>query len=446
MRNRLLPSPSLLHLRRIVILVVVLYGSLAAWPAGVRAQGVPDVTLGVTKTAFAKIDIFVGTLDVLSGGMAAVEAATLLESTIARDLRYSGLFRVGMLEGDAKRDTLAYEFAIRGSVEGPLRDARQIGLDAPTTVSLDLVTYPGGQLLLNKRYRPLPEQMRTTAHHFANQVVEMLTGEPGIALTRVVFSRGSGDRRDLWVVDYDGEGLMRLTANRTLNLCPAWTPDGSEIAFTSYTRGLQGLYSLDTATGQVRRIIAEQGLNLGANWHPSGRELVLSLSRTGDPEIYRVSRDGQILRRVTAMPSIEISPSWDPAGRDIVFTSDRTGTPQLYIVDGDGAGRRRLTFEGRYNDSADWSPTGEMIVYATRETDITQLVMIRPTGEERRLLTDRRWRNSEDPSWAPDGRHIVFASDRTGTFKLYVMDVVEGNVRQLTFGDEPDITPAWSRQ
>ena len=419
-------------------------GGLVALPAA--AQRVPDVTLGVTKTAHEKIDILVGVLDVLSGGLAAVESASLLELTLARDLEYSGLFRVGQDAAAARRDTIAFEFAIRGSLEGPLRDAQQTGQNAPATVSLDLVTHPGGQLMLNKRYRPLPEQMRVTAHHFANQVVEMLTGEPGIALTRVVFSRGSGDRRDLWVVDYDGENLMRLTANRTLNLCPAWSPDGSEIAFTSYQGGMQALFSLETATGKVRQIVAQAGLNLGANWHPSGRELVLSLSRAGDPDIYRISPQGEILSRVTDRPSIEISPSWDPAGRDLVFTSDKTGTPQLYISDGDGAAERRLTFEGRYNDSADWSPTGEKIVYATREADITQLVLIRPTGEERRLLTDRRWQNCEDPSWAPDGRHIVYASDRTGTFKLYVMDVVDGNVRQLTFGDEPDITPAWSRR
>lgn len=415
-------------------------------PAIAGGQAVPDVTLGVTKTAYEKIDILVGTLDVLSGGMPAVEAATLLETTVARDLEYSGLFRVGLLESRAGREGLKFEFAIRGSVEGPVRDAAQTGEVEPITVSLDLVTHPGGQQMLNKRYRPLPDQLRTTAHHFANQVVEMLTGEPGIALTRIVFSRGSGDRRDLWVVDYDGEGLLRLTANRTLNLCPAWKPDGSEIAFTSYHAGMQGLFSLATATGQVRQIIAQEGLNLGADWHPDGSELLVSLSRSGDPEIYRVSASGEILRRLTAMPSIEISPSWDPAGRDLVFTSDRTGSPQLYVIDGDGAGRRRLTFEGRYNDSADWSPNGEKIVYATREGNATQLILIRATGEERRLLTDQRWRNCEDPSWAPDGRHIVFASDRNGTAKLYVMDVVEGAVRQLTFGDEPDITPAWSRQ
>ncbi|HOX26493.1 MAG TPA: hypothetical protein PLL30_07915 [Candidatus Krumholzibacteria bacterium] len=426
-------------LRRTASVLLVCILAAAAF-----GQNVPDVTLGVTKTAYAKIDLEVGTLDVLSGGLPAVEAAQQLESILRQDLAFSGLFRVNSTESGPAGEARRYEFAIRGSVEGPLRDAAQTGESEPTTVSFDLVTHPGGQLMLNKRYRPLPSQLRSTAHHFANQVVETLTGEPGIALTRIVFSRGSGDRRDLWVVDYDGEGLLRLTANRTLNLCPAWKPDGSEIAFTSYHDGMQGLFSLDTATGRVRQVIAHEGLNLGANWHPDGTEMLVSLSQSGDPEIYRVSPQGKVLRRLTAMPSIEISPSWDPAGRDLVFTSDRTGSPQLYVVDGDGAGRRRLTFEGQYNDSAAWSPNGERIVYATREQTITQLVLIRATGEERRMLTDQRWRNCEDPSWAPDGRHVVFASDRSGVFKLYVMDVVEGDVRQLTFGKEPDITPAWS--
>ncbi len=61
------------------------------------------------------------------------------------------------------------------------------------------------------------------------------------------------------------------------------------------------------------------------------------------------------------------------------------------------------------------------------------------------MLTDHRWRNAEDPSWAPDGRHLVFASDRNGTFDLYVCDVEEETFRKLTSGDDPDITPAWSR-
>lgn len=422
-------------------LVLTILLALAAVPAA--AQRSSEVVIDHTKVAWEKTPILVGLLDVLSGGMPAVQAGDLLQAVVLNDLKLSGLFLPALR--DVQGDSLNYQYAIEGTVEGALRDAGQTGEDAPTTVSLNLVTWPERQLLLNKRYRPVPSQLRTSAHHFADQVIEMLTGEPGICLTRIAFSRGAGDRRDLWVVDFDGEGLMRLTGNRTLNLCPAWSPDGTTIAFTSYRDGRQGLYGLDTSNGKVRPIIELDGLNLGADWHPSGKELVLSLSHSGNPEIYRIKPDGTIIKRLTVSDAIEISPSWSPGGRDIVFTSDRTGTPQLYIFDGDGAGRRRLTFEGRYNDSAVWSPNGERIAYATREGNYTQLVVMKATGESRRVLTDGTWRNAEDPSWAPDGRHLVFASDRTGVFNLYVCDVDEGTIRRLTSGNDPDITPAWSR-
>ena len=407
-------------------------------------QGAPrDVGIVVTDYAELKVDVMVGALDVLSGGRDAVAAAELIEEVVRRDLEYSGLIRTEPAPDQA--DSLHYQFVVEGTVEGPLRDAEQTGEVQPTVVSLNLLTWPERQLIVNKRYRPLPSQFRTSAHHFSNQVIEFTTGEPGICLTRVAFSRGTGDRRDLYVVDYDGEGLMRLTANRTLNLCPSWSPDGSEIAFTSYRHGQQGLYSLDTSNGKVRLIIAQEGLNLGADWHPDGQELVLSLSRGGNPEIYRVAPDGRIIRRLTVSKAVEISPSWAPGGRELVFTSDRTGTPQLYIIDEEGAGRRRLSFEGQYNDSAQWSPRGDRIVYTFRDEGFNRIVLIKPSGEERRILTDASWGNAEDPCWAPDGRHVVFASDRNGESKLYVYDVDEDSFRQLTFGDDPDITPAWSR-
>jgi TolB protein len=424
-------------------LILALAVVLSALPGQVLAQGRnSEVVIDITRSAFIKTDVLINELDVLAGGVASGEAADLMATVVANDLRFSGLFRVGFIEGEA--DSLEFEFAIEGTVEGPLRDADQTGVNDPITISLNLLSYPQRQLLMNKRYRPLPSQMRATAHHFANEVIHWLSGESGMCLSRVVFSRGTGDRRDLYVVDYDGEGLLRLTANRELNLCPNWSPDGSEIAFTSYRRGQQALFSLNTSNGKVRTIIGMDGLNYGADWHPSGQELVLSLSQSGNPEIYRISPQGKIIKRLTVSKAIEISPSWSPGGKDLVFTSDRTGTPQLYIIDSEGAGRRRLTFEGRYNDSAVWSPSGDQIVYATRVGNYTQIVAMKSTGEDRRVLTDGRWRNSEDPSWAPDGRHIVFASDRSGTFKLYVYDVVEDTFRQLTFGNDPDITPAWS--
>ncbi len=401
-----------------------------------------EVGSTISKSAYAKTDILVNMLDVLSGGTASVETADVIEAVINNDLIFSGLIRTG--QSESQGDSLNFQYTIEGTVEGPLRDADVTGEVAPTTINLNFMLYPSRQLLFSKRYRPLPSQLRTTAHHFSAQVIDFISNAPSITLTRIAFCRGNNARTDLFAIDYDGAGELKMTSNRTLNLCPAWSPDGSEIAFTSYRGGTQGLFSLDTRTGSVRPIIELDGLNYGADWHPDGQELLLALSRGGNPEIYRISPEGRIIKRLTVSKSIEISPSWAPNGRELVFTSDRTGTPQLYIIDDEGTGRRRRTFEGRYNDSADWSPDGRHIVYATREGNTTQIVLMTSTGENRRVLTGDGWGNCEDPSWAPDGRHIVFTSDRSGVFKLFVFDVVENTFRQLTFGPDSDTTPAWS--
>ena len=429
-------------MRLFKIFFILMLALLLNMLAFVAFAGQIEVNTTINKTAFLKTDILVNDLDVLSGGAGSVEVAQLLEKVINDDLIFSGLIRTGSSEDQG--DTLDFLFTIEGTVEGPLRDAEITGEEAPTTVNLNLMAWPSRQLVFSKRYRPLPSEMRFTAHHFAKQVIESISMAPAITLTKIAFCRGTDARTDLYAIDYDGAGEIKLTANRTLNLCPSWSPDGSEIAFTSYRNGTQGLYSLNTRTGIVRPIIELEGLNYGADWHPDGHELLLSLSRGGNPEIYRISPEGRIIKRLTVSKSIEISPSWAPNGRELVFTSDRTGTPQLYIIDDEGTGRRRRTFEGRYNDSANWSPDGKNIVYVTREGNNTQIVLMSASGENRRVLTEGSWGNCEDPSWAPDGRHIVFTSERTGVFKLFVFDVVENTFRQLTFGDDPDTPPAWS--
>jgi len=422
-----------------VLLVMALLPALAA-------AADPEIILGTEKVAWERIDIRVQAPLVFSGGEEAQRAAELVDAVVRDDLHYSGLFNVlrAAAPGEAQADSLQASFGIEGTLEGRPPGTAVTADEAAPVLSLKLLSYPERQLLLGKRYRPTADQLRVSAHHFVNEVVQFLTMEPGICLTRIVFSRGSGDRRDLWCVDYDGENLTRLTANRTLNLFPAWSPEGDRVAFMSYRDGQQGTYMLDVHNGRVILVGETPGSNLGPGWHPNGRELLLSLSKSGQHEIYRMDLRGKSQRRLTVSPAIEVSPDWSPNGRDVVFTSDRTGTPQLYIMDADGSGRRRLTFEGRYNDAAAWSPSGEQIVYAWREEDLTQLVLMNATGEDRRVLTEPSWRNCEDPRWAPDGRHVVFASDRTGVFKLYVLDVIEGTARQLTHGDEPDTTPDWS--
>ena len=171
--------------------------------AAAVAQGVPEVDLGVVKEAYQKTDVLVGTLDVLSGGMRSVDMATASSSeTIAQDLEFSGLFRVALLESQAERDSLRRAVRDAGKRRGaPARcdgDGRgeahhreSRSGDPPRGPAVAQQALPTAAGPGAGDGPPFRQPDRRHAHRRA----------VGIAMTRVVFSRGSGDRRDLWVVD-----------------------------------------------------------------------------------------------------------------------------------------------------------------------------------------------------------------------------------------------------
>jgi len=405
------------------------------------------VTIEISRTGARKVRVGLRPLEVESSHPDALGAAQTLASRFVQDAVFS--------------DVLAVTEPVPGGVTLPrhpnLSEEEQdlapdawivlrLEGDAETGMSWtgELYDPQGETLIVGKRYRIDLDKYKQAVHHFADEVVHHLTGEVGIAQTRVIFSRGDGKRRELYLVDYDGEGMRQITRNGSINLAPRWSPDDNRVCYTSYHRGRQRLLILDGRTGKSRRIADFEGLNVGASWSPDGKELAVTLSRDGNAEVYRISPEGEILQRLTFDPSIECSPSFDPGGQQIAFTSDRTGVPQIYVMDREGANRRRISYEGRYNESARWSPRGERIAYVSRIEGRFQVFTVEPDGSDVQQITFSQDGSNEDPAWAPDGRHLVVSSDRGGSRDLWIVDVESGASRRLTRGEGEDTGPAWS--
>ncbi len=414
----------------------------------VHAQEDEGILIDLHRTGARKVRVQIQELEFLSSDAALRGDADKMASRLVRDFVYSGVIYLleplpsGMrLPGEVpnvETNEGAPPDAIVGlTLEGEQRD--QMVLTAR-------LLSPGGQaLIVGKRYVvDLGNSGGPAVHHFADQVVHFLTGESGIARTRILFSSGDHRRRELYIVDYDGENLRQVTRNRSINLAPRWSPDGEQVCYTSYHQGRQRLLILDGRSGKSRRIADYSGLNIGASWAPSGEELVVTLSRDGNAEIYRIDPQGEVQLRLTHSPAIECSPDYDPSGHQIVYTSDRTGVPQIYVMDREGSGRRRLSYEGRYNDSAAWSPHGDRIAYVSRVDGRFQVFTIEPDGSNLQQITFAQDGSNEDPSWAPDGRHLVVSSDRSGTRDLWVLDVESRVARRLTDGDSINTSPDWS--
>jgi TolB protein len=299
------------------------------------------------------------------------------------------------------------------------------------------------QMVLGKRYRGEPSQARFIAHNLADEIVLRYTGKPGIAKSKIAFSSNKEEAKELFLMDYDGANIRKVTNFKSITIFPALTPTGDKIAFTSFFSGFPRLYLLTLAPGKTKMLFGGPGLNSTPSWSPDGRKVAFTSSKDGNAEIYILDIDTGKLRRVTHSPAIDTNPCFSPTGREIAFTSDRGGSPQIYIMDVDGANIRRLTYQGRYNEGAAWSPDGLKIAYCSRIGVLFDIFMIDLKDNIPYRLTIDAGSN-ECPVWSPDGKHIAFSSNRNGRYHIYVMNADGAEPRRLTNGGN-NFTPSWSR-
>jgi TolB protein len=285
-------------------------------------------------------------------------------------------------------------------------------------------------------------EWRHAVHGVADEVESWVTGQPGIAQTRIAFIRGNAVR----VVDSDGEMEQSLPVVGPV-LSPSWHPKGGMIAYNTY--GPESRIILhDLVTGRSRDFGAQRNTTNGTPvFTPDGKSLAYSLSSENGADLYLISLDGDAFpRRMTAgRGSTNIQPSFSPDGRRVAFMSDRSGTPQVYIMDADGTNADIFTAfdfgDQNYRASPDWSPDGRQVTFQTRIDWRFQIFTMSLRDRQPKQLTSEG--ENEDPSWAPDGRHIVFASTRSGTRQLWILDTESGRPRQLTKAGGSRL-PAWS--
>ncbi|HUD73016.1 MAG TPA: hypothetical protein VMQ62_13740 [Dongiaceae bacterium] len=299
------------------------------------------------------------------------------------------------------------------------------------------------RLGLGKGYRGGADQLRLLAHRMSDEIVLHYTSNRGIAMTRIAYVSQVDRAREVFVMDYDGARVKKVTANGSINRSPAWSPDGKMIAFVSLRSGSPRLMLINS-DGVLKIAFPQSGeLNGAPTWSPDGRLVAFSSGRDGNAEIYTLRVSDGTLTRLTRHDAIDTSPAWSPDGRSIAFTSDRGGSPQIYVMDADGGSVRRLPVDLSYSDAPSWSVgPNEAIAFTARVPggfDIYTYEM--KSGALTRLTTGAAI--NEYPRWSPDGRHVVFASNRSGAMDIYSMDANGDHVRRLTKGGN-NTYPAWS--
>ncbi|QDE92346.1 Tol-Pal system beta propeller repeat protein TolB [Myxococcus xanthus] len=281
------------------------------------------------------------------------------------------------------------------------------------------------------------------AHRLADALYRHFTREPSPFLSRITYVRKAGTHRDVYVADWDGGNARALTKGG-INILPALSQDGSQVAFTTYRKNRPDIY-VQSPGGEAKAVISGGQMATGAAFSPDGKRIAYSLAEGESAQVYVANADGSGARALTDTPyGLNTSPTWSPDGKRIAFVSNRGGSPQVYIMNVDGTGVRRLTFQGNYNQTPDWSPRGDLIVFTARdERNAFDLFTVSvETGKVTRLTQDQG--SNEEPAFSPNGRLIVFTSTRNGGSQLYVMTADGNNQLPLRAEKGTYQTPDWA--
>jgi Tol biopolymer transport system component len=255
--------------------------------------------------------------------------------------------------------------------------------------------------------------------------------------TKIAFSSYGFDDdgwSDIYVMNPDGTGLSNLTNNEAWDKAPAWSPDGSRIAFVrevskdSESSPVETVYLMD-ADGSNAMHLTE-----GANpsWSPQGDRILFERDTgTNRLDIFVIDVDGTGETNLTNAPSWDSSPAWSPDESRIVFASNRHETPdscddegrpedcnlEIWVMNVDGSDPVRLTNEPGIDAFPDWSPDGTRIVFHTaRDGNLSsgegfEVYVMNVDGTNQLNVTNHPSLDGH-PNWTPDGARIVFISNR----------------------------------
>lgn len=294
------------------------------------------------------------------------------------------------------------------------------------------VTDSRGTTVLSKSYTG---DDRSVAHQFADDIVETVTGHPGIATTKIAFVATASGAKEIYIADYDGSNARRLTSDGTISVAPSLGPGARALAYTGYQSGYPDVYVIDVASGARQRAVNAPGTNSGAAISPDGGSMALTMSKDGNPEIYITGLRGGMARRLTRTRGVESSPTWSPNGRELIYSSDEGGSPQLYRIGAGGGGGSKIGTGFGYCTDPSWSADGQKVAFTVRQGGFS-VAMIDLAGGAARTLA-----SGQNPVWGRDSRHVIFSNGSS----LILLDVPTGRTTTIVSGLGKTSEPTWSR-
>lgn len=244
---------------------------------------------------------------------------------------------------------------------------------------------------------------------------------------------------ELFVKKEDGSNVRQLT-NGGDSIPWDISSDGTKVLYTNFSE--DGLFKMSADGSEQEKLISDADIGVGS-WSPDGSQIVFSSYRDGDYELYIADADGSNIEQITDNTYGDYFPVWSPDNNSIVFVSRPGDDSDLYSINADGTGLTQLTSAPQNVGAAQWSHDGEKLVFARNGNILT----IHADGSNEQLVLDDS-KNLFYPSWSPDDSKIVYERNPAdqGGDEIYIINA-DGSGQPTNISNSSSSnegTPLWS--
>ena len=370
---------------------------------------------------------------------------------VGADLRNSGKFNPIDVARMPQQPTTASEVTPSAwtalGIDSVVVGQVQPGADGSYVVSYQLVDTSGsaGAVVSQNQFKVTKQWLRYAAHTVSDESFEKLTGIKGAFRTRIAYvvqTNGGQYPYELRVSDYDGYNQFVVHRSPQPLMSPAWSPDGSKLAYVTFESGRSALVVQTLANSSVRQIASFPQHNGAPAFSPDGTKLAFALSKTGSLNLYVMDLASGQISQVTDGRSNNTEPTWFPDSQTLAYTSDQGGRPQVYKIGINGGNPQRLTWEGSQNQDADVSADGKFLVMVSSDNGAQHIAKQDLATGAVQVLTNSYL--DETPSLAPNGTMVIYSSTQ-GLGSVLQLVSTDGRFKaRLPATDGQVKFPAWS--
>ena len=252
---------------------------------------------------------------------------------------------------------------------------------------------------------------------------------------RIIFSSNEGGTVDLWIMSLDGRNKTRLTRNTDIERHPDWSHAGDMIVFESIpaitgseTETIKWKLWLISSDGKnLKQITFGDGSDNNPAWSPDGSSIAFDSDIDGDREIFLITNMNRVISgsqpiiiKLTDNRWDDRNPKWSPDGSKIIFQSNGKGSYDIMEMNVDGSNIKSLISTPADEIEPNWSPDGKWIIYSIKNDDKYEIRAVSYPDQSKQVSLSMSGADAHNGQWSPYKDMVVYESQG----KIFVTNIV----------------------